>query len=264
MGSPQGIPTLACHGWLDNAASFHGLGPELVGLNLVALDSAGHGKSGHREGGAEYHFVDWVPDLLNTADYLGFKSFGMIGHSMGCGIATLVAGSQPERLKFLVLIDGLAPLTAPASEMPDRVVRRMIATEKLSKKTAPVYSSIEDAIATRKMAGSFINEDVIRPMVERNLKKTDEGYQWTYDPRLKLPSSVRLSDEQVKAFLTKITCPVLIIQASNGLKVYAEEMMSLGKSIKNVKKVEIDGGHHLHLDTPKEVAAIVNDFISNI
>ena len=47
-GPEEGLPVLALHGWLDNAASFARLAPKLEGLRIVALDFAGHGHSEHR------------------------------------------------------------------------------------------------------------------------------------------------------------------------------------------------------------------------
>jgi len=42
-GDPEGIPTIALHGWLDNANTFDRLAPRIPELNLVALDFAGDG-----------------------------------------------------------------------------------------------------------------------------------------------------------------------------------------------------------------------------
>lgn len=46
-GAEDGIPILALHGWLDNAASFERLAPMLDGCFVVAPDLIGHGRSGH-------------------------------------------------------------------------------------------------------------------------------------------------------------------------------------------------------------------------
>ena len=43
-GPEDGVPVLALHGWLDNAASFARLAPKLEGMRIVALDFAGHGQ----------------------------------------------------------------------------------------------------------------------------------------------------------------------------------------------------------------------------
>ncbi|NIR25586.1 MAG: alpha/beta hydrolase, partial [Gammaproteobacteria bacterium] len=46
-GEEGARPVLALHGWLDNAASFDALGELLEGVQLVALELAGHGHSQH-------------------------------------------------------------------------------------------------------------------------------------------------------------------------------------------------------------------------
>ena len=53
-GDPAGTPTLALHGWLDNANTFDRLAPTLPELDLIAMDFAGHGFSSHRPDGVHY------------------------------------------------------------------------------------------------------------------------------------------------------------------------------------------------------------------
>ena len=88
-GAPRRV--LALHGWLDNAASFAGLAPRLDGCDTVALDLPGHGRSDHRPPGVHYHFVDFIPDVLAAADYLGWSQFALLGHSLGAGIGCFTA-----------------------------------------------------------------------------------------------------------------------------------------------------------------------------
>lgn len=50
----QGLPILALHGWLDNAASFSLLAP-LLSHHVLAVDLPGHGLSDHESPGK--HFI---------------------------------------------------------------------------------------------------------------------------------------------------------------------------------------------------------------
>ena len=71
-GTPGGPPLLALHGWLDNAASFEPLFAELAGFDLVALDLAGHGVLAHCVAGYDYVYLDWLHDVLDALDVLGW------------------------------------------------------------------------------------------------------------------------------------------------------------------------------------------------
>ena len=93
---------LALHGWLDNAASFIPLAPHLHGIDLVAIDQPGHGRSAHLPPGTDYSFVGAINAILDVADALGWERFALLGHSMGGGISSLIAAACPERIERLV------------------------------------------------------------------------------------------------------------------------------------------------------------------
>ena len=125
-GPENGLGVLALHGWLDNANSFaplaQSLGPQ---YRLVAVDLPGHGRSDHRTAGASYAFADWVAPVVGLVDALGWEKFILMGHSMGAGIATLVAGTFPERLRALILLEGLGPLTTLPEKSPAQLARHV-------------------------------------------------------------------------------------------------------------------------------------------
>ncbi len=108
-GPEDGVPVIALHGWLDNANSFARLAPKLEGLRIVALDMAGHGHSAHRPTGAGYALWDYVFDVLQVAEQLGWKRFALLGHSLGAIVSLVLAGALPERVTHLGLIDGVIP-----------------------------------------------------------------------------------------------------------------------------------------------------------
>ena len=100
-GPEDGVPVLALHGWLDNAASFARLAPKLDGLRIVALDFAGHGHSEHRPAGAGYALWDYAYDVLQVAEQFGWQRFSILGHSMG---AMLTAIQQARHASFAAVV----------------------------------------------------------------------------------------------------------------------------------------------------------------
>ena len=105
-GSPAGMPVLAFHGWLDNAATFDHLAPCLKEFRLVSIDLPGHGLSEHRSSSSSYHFSDMIVEMLEVLDVLGWHRFSLLGHSMGAGVASYLAGTIPEKIKSVILIEG--------------------------------------------------------------------------------------------------------------------------------------------------------------
>src|SRR5579875_3291993 len=121
-GEPDAPPLLALHGWLDNAASFGAIAPRLAACRrVIAPDLPGHGHSAHLPAGAiRYHVVDQVDHVLDAADALGLASFDLLGHSLGAGIASLIAAALPARVGKLALIEGLGPLADDGSQTLSR------------------------------------------------------------------------------------------------------------------------------------------------
>ena len=52
-------------------------------------------------------FAAYVGQVRGVLDALGWEKSHIVGHSMGTAIATLFAGSYPERVDRIVLIEGL-------------------------------------------------------------------------------------------------------------------------------------------------------------
>ena len=72
-GAPGASRVIALHGWLDNAATFVPLAAHLDGIELVAPDLPGHGRSAHLAPGADYSFAAAVHTVLDIADALGWE-----------------------------------------------------------------------------------------------------------------------------------------------------------------------------------------------
>jgi len=257
---------LALHGWLDNAASFVPLAPHLHGIELIAPDLPGHGRSVHLPAGADYSFAGAVNDVLDIADALGWDRFSLLGHSMGAGIGSLVAAACPERIERFVAIEALGAL----AETPERTVIRMreaVAATRALRKRLRVFADVDSAIRAR-MQANALSEPVARLLVERGLVPVATGAQlgghvWSSDPRLTLPTMLRPTEPQVRNLVAGIECPTRVIYADPA-QPYLPDALRRERAalLPRGEMVVLPGGHHLHMEDPRAVAAAIGDFFT--
>jgi pimeloyl-ACP methyl ester carboxylesterase len=253
------LPSLvALHGWLDNAGSFARLAPLLAArYRVIALDLPGHGHSGHLAAGASYHYVDYVQAVLAAADALQLDRYGLLGHSLGAGIASLVAAASPERIERLLLIEGLGPLGDDGSHTLQRF-RDALAPRGTHRKPLRVFRDVAQAVAARSMA-SGLPAEFARPIVERGLVEADGGWRWRSDPRLTRPSAIRLAETQVHALLRGIAAPTALLLAQPATSYLPGALMQARAAcVANITVSHLDGGHHLQLEHPADVAAWID------
>jgi pimeloyl-ACP methyl ester carboxylesterase len=257
FGDPSGVPVLGLHGWQDNAATFEGLAPHLEGVHLVALDLPGHGRSSWRPSGMDYGFLSWVVDAFHAADALGWETFGLLGHSMGAGIASLMAGTLPERVDRMVLLEGLGPLSNRAEDAPGQLAEAMLAEARHGSVGERVFESLEDAAERRQAAAGILSDASARTLMTRGTVPVEGGVRWCPDPRIRAASRIRLTEAQTLAFLRQITAPTLLVRALQGWPFERERMADRIECIQHRSRLEVEGGHHVHLDAPERVAAAV-------
>ncbi len=247
-------PLVALHGWLDNAGSFALLAPRLAAhRQVIALDLPGHGRSDHLAPGAAYHYVDYVQAVLTAIDALQLPRLALLGHSLGAGVASLVAAARPERIERLLLIEGLGPLGDDGSHTLQRF-RDALAPRNDNRKPLRVFRDVEQATSARSMA-SGLPADLARPIVERGLLETDGGWRWRSDPRLTRPSAVRMAETQLHALLRGIAAPTALLLAQPATS-YLPAMMMQARAacVADIAVSHMEGGHHLHLEHPQAVA----------
>lgn len=255
---------LTLHGWLDNASSFDRMAPLLDAFHIVALDFAGHGFSDHRPEGMRYHTLDYVDDVHAVLQQLGWDRFVLMGHSMGAGVSCLFAGTFPERIEKLVLLEGLGPLSGQPAEAP-QILRKAVEELAAQQNGTRVFDDFELAVKARQAGLSGpMSEQAARILCERGVKAVEGGYTWTTDKRARLRSVSRLTEEQVLAFMRGITAPTLLVRAESGLPY--EKAMYEGRlqALAQLRVEQLPGGHHLHLDeSPEAAAALVLSFLKH-
>ena len=261
-GNPNGHPVLAFHGWLDNAATFDNLAPLLSEFRILSLDLPGHGHSDHRPPGTAYYFIDMVMDVIEVADVLGWERFSLLGHSMGAGVATYLAGTLQDKIDYVILIEGIGSIVQKPENMPEDFRESAIQWMSRSKKQLPIYPDIESAVKARHQVGGILKSSV-RPLVERGLRPVNGGFTWRSDPILKSKSRHYFTEEQAQAFIKEITAPVLLIEAQHTDRDYWYELLQKRLPyVNNLHHQIVPGGHHLHLDNPEPVAKAIHEFLN--
>jgi pimeloyl-ACP methyl ester carboxylesterase len=262
-GNPEHLPVLALHGWLDNSASFFALAPLLNNVYLVALDMAGHGRSGHRPGSSPYNIWEDVAEIFAIADLLGWQKFALLGHSRGGIIAALAAGTFPDRISHLALIEGLLPEPTHAEDAPAQLARSIETAKARADKKLSVYPDVALAIKARERGMFPLSHSAAAALTERGLKKVEHGYQWSTDPRLMIPSAVKFLPEQTATFINRIVCPIALVLAEQGMPVLHPNYVKSVARFPQITMSCLSGGHHLHMEKEvNEVAAVLNPFFA--
>ncbi|MBT1119635.1 alpha/beta fold hydrolase [Stutzerimonas nitrititolerans] len=257
-GPEDGRPVIALHGWLDNAASFSRLAPLLNGVRILALDLPGHGLSDHRPAGAGYNIWDYAYDILQTAEQFGWQRFSLLGHSLGGIVSVLLAGAMPERIERLALIDGVIPYTGEAESAPRKLGEALRALLAVERKRKPVYARFDQAVAARMKGVGAVSREAAERLAQRGLMPVPGGYTWRTDPRLMLPSPLRLTLAHAQAFAQRVECPTSLIIARQGLMTDAKVIEFIDSL--PFESHRLHGGHHLHLDDDEGAAAIAAVF----
>ena len=257
----DGTPVIALHGWLDNANSFVPLAQHLH-QPLLAIDIAGHGHSDHRPASSATHYIDHVRDVLAIADAQGWQRFILLGHSMGAGIASLFAATFPERVEKLLLIEGLGPPSTEPQEAPATLRKAIDDMLALPGKKKPLYSEPEQAVQARMHGFGGLDHGSSALLCERGLEQVDGGWSWRADARLRLASSLRLSEAQIEGFLRALSMPTLLIVGEQGMggNGLFDHRLDWPQQL-TLKR--LSGRHHLHMENAGAVAAELNTFIDD-
>ncbi|AKE52087.1 alpha/beta fold hydrolase [Kangiella geojedonensis] len=262
-GSPEGEPVLCLHGWLDNAATFHYLAPLLTQsghYRLIAIEFPGHGQSEHLHPAADYQFISGISIIDGLLDVLKLEKPKFLAHSMGAALSSIYAGVFPDKVDSIVSIDALGALVS-SPEGTVRQLRKALEQRKTKRGNKRYFKDLESAAIARAQV-SELPVDVLLPLIERGVTLCEEGYQWSSDARLKHLSWLRMTEPQMEAVMREIICPMLVIMATDGLYKDYPEIEQRFDYLKNAERVELEGGHHLHMQFADAVAEKINDFWS--
>ena len=195
------------HGFLDAGITFGAVAQQLAerGYHVIAPDQRGFGDSERVSGGGYYHFPNYLADVDALVRTLGDSPLLLVGHSMGGTVATMYAGTRPERLAGLALLEGLGPPIMP----PELALTRTCTwlDQLATPKTPRGLKDKDDALRRLSIYHPTVPEPTLRHIVELLTRTQDQQLSWSYDPLHRTTAPVPFHIDSFKAFLGNYQLP---------------------------------------------------------
>lgn len=267
-GEPVGEPIVLVHGFLDQAHSWQFFVDALVKrsrrpLCLVAPDCRGHGDSGWVGAGGYYHFPDYVYDLDCVITAMGLTRFHLIGHSMGGTISFLYAGTFPERLSKLVLIEGVGPPGMDFTDAPPRMAGWIREMRDRGRSHFREYSSLAAGANQLQQTNPRLKKEFAFDLARAGMKQNEKGkWVWKFDPLHRTASPQPFYAAQALEFFRRIACPVLIVDGKESRQTRRTDKQQRYDAIADRRHATIaNAGHMVHQDNPEQLAEVVASFL---
>jgi pimeloyl-ACP methyl ester carboxylesterase len=269
-GDAEAPPLLLAHGGFDFARTFDVFAPLLAdaGWRVVSWDHRGHGDSQHAE---LYSWEADQRDAVAVLDTLTSHPIPVIGHSKGGSLMLQLADALPHRVSHLVNLDGL-PSRRSWPDLPDHQRTKLIAKELagwLDHRRRMVDASrrpgtIVELAARRGQMNPRLDPAWLQHLVTVGARQDADGWRWKIDPTLRFGGFGPWRPEWSMMRLPDIGVPVLAVL---GMVI---EPMGWGTLPEDVEpnlphggRLECleDTGHFVHIERPRQVAALVTEFL---
>lgn len=253
------------HGFLDAAAGWvdtieAGLGA--AGFHLVAPDWRGHGDSDWIGPGGYYHFPDYLADLHDLVRQCGRERVSLVGHSMGGSVAAYYAGTFPEDVHKLVLMEGMGPPEGLPTG-PERVVNWLRQWENVRNKPQKTYPDLAAAAARLAQLDPLLPPERAARIAAETTREVPGGVTFKHDPLHVTEGPVGFDLAVAERFWRRIACETLLIDgAQSFFRFPPEEAARREGCIARARKIEIPGaGHMIQRHQPAALAVALRDFL---
>ena len=256
----NGPPLLCLSGYQDTAKTFLFLDEVLGRFDPILLDWRGQGASMRRE--RMYTIQEAFADLIRFINIqLPQVTEGpvhILAHSMGAALAARFAGTLPERVRSLVLVEGFSGIISADAEAD----RLRSWAEHLTEDVERDGRSMNDIADVERVLSRIhrgVRKDRIAVLARllarpQDPAEPDRNFVWVHDPFLK-NGTVPLSfaPEISRALWRRIAVPVLLFLGKKShLHPGPARLPEILSHFKTLELCEVDGaGHNLHHDQPE-------------
>jgi pimeloyl-ACP methyl ester carboxylesterase len=260
-GNETAPPLLLVHGGRDHGRSWDLIARALrPHYHILAPDLRGHGDSDWTRGGS-YALTEYVYDLSRLARSIAAREVTIVGHSMGGMVALIYAGTFPDQVSKLVVLDGVT-VTPSEKKSPahERIARWAGQLDTLEEREPRRYRTIEEAAAQMRAHNPRLSDELVQNLATFGARRNaDDTYSWKFDPYQRARAPHRLSPEDHVALWSRITCPTLLLHAEES---FLQSPAGVADYFKQAQAETISGvGHWLHHEKPDEVLGAIRTFL---
>jgi pimeloyl-ACP methyl ester carboxylesterase len=256
-GDPASPAIVFLHGITGHARTWDREAEALAAqFRVIALDQRGHGDSARAPDG-EYSNAALADDFAAVVDEVGLTRFRLVGLSLGGRVAIAYAGTHPDRVERLVVVD-IGPDIAPAGMK--RVMAMMGACP-------DEFATEDDALAWLRTASPLYDDALLRQRVTHGLTRlTGGGFAWKYDPVLRENARKGRGRPapELWALWKAIECPTLLVQGQLSDLLTDDIAERMLESQPRARRVVVAGaGHTVPGDQPDAFMALLRQFLQD-
>ncbi len=240
----EGKPILCIHGITANCRCWDVMASNLSSDHrVIAMDLRGRGRSESPDSG--YSIEHHCKDILAILNDLGLEKAVLMGHSLGAFIALAFGAQHPDRVDRIILVDGGGKL----SEI--QMVKVCAGIKPSLDRLGRIFPSFEEYLNLMKTA-PFLKEwtPALETYYQYEIEAVDGGVRSSLNPAHIQEERENLGKMDVSQFYEKISCPMLILRATDGMVAEDDLLLprdvvdTMVQKIPHARYVDIPGTNH--------------------
>jgi pimeloyl-ACP methyl ester carboxylesterase len=272
FGGPDGAPVIVCvHGLSGSAENWTALAPLLADrYRLLAPDLAGHGltRSMGRSTSVEanqallHRFVQSVPG----------GPVVLMGNSMGGMIALIEAGTSPDLVSGLILVDPALPFVPARPDPRVTAMFALYATPGIgqlitaSRRRMSPEAAVASVLALCCADPSRVSPEIIARHVELARQRAafgEGGHDLAAAMRSVLATAGYLRGRAYRRSINAVSCPVLLLHGSADRLVPVTAAAGAARAHPSWSVIILSGvGHTPQLEAPVQCAAEIGEWLA--
>jgi pimeloyl-ACP methyl ester carboxylesterase len=233
-GPQKGPPVVLLHHGLGTLEAWEEQIPAFidVGLQVIAYDRWGYGRSGARERLALPYFEDDLDDLLALLQALEIRIASLIGHSDGGTLSLYFAEKYPQLVEQMVIV------------------------------AAHIYVEPKMVPGIEQLRAAFEGEPKFREGMRRVHGEKWERVFWNWYEGWVNEATLNWD---MRPLLHRVACPVLVVQGQEDEHATPKHAIDLASAIPSAQLWLVeDGSHMLPRDLPETFNQRVLEFLTPV